>query len=112
MKRIHLAVLGICLAGTFLLGIFLGFVVPRLGELAVHSPTYTSSTLLTQVQTVSELVTVKYIIERVVVQEDVKWIPGLGENRVLLLAHGVVKAGIDLSKLAPQDFQYRPEGPD
>jgi len=35
------------------------------------------------------------------VLEDVKW---YGENRVLLLAHGVVKAGIDLKRLQPSDI--------
>jgi len=28
-----------------------------------------------------------------------------GENRILLLAHGIVKAGIDLGRLAPGDLQ-------
>jgi hypothetical protein len=53
-----------------------------------------------QVQSLSEIITVKYVIEKVVVLEDVKW---YGENRVLLLAHGVVKAGIDLKRLQPSD---------
>jgi hypothetical protein len=53
-----------------------------------------------QVQSLSEIITVKYVIEKVIVLEDVKW---YGENRVLLLAHGVVKAGIDLKRLQPSD---------
>jgi len=32
--------------------------------------------------------------------QDLKW---YGENHVLLLAHGVVKAGIDLKRLKPED---------
>jgi hypothetical protein len=40
-------------------------------------------------------------MDKVVVLEDVKW---YGENRVLLLAQGVVKAGIDLKKLQPADI--------
>jgi hypothetical protein len=36
------------------------------------------------------------------VLEDVKW---YGESRVLLLAHGVVKAGIDLKNLQPADVK-------
>jgi hypothetical protein len=35
------------------------------------------------------------------VLEDVKW---YGESRVLLLAHGVVKAGVDLKRLQPGDI--------
>lgn len=53
-----------------------------------------------QIQTLSDLVTVKYVVEKVVILDDAKW---YGENRVLLLAHGVVKAGIDLKRLKPGD---------
>jgi hypothetical protein len=34
--------------------------------------------------------------------EDVNW---YGENRVLLLAHGMVKAGMDLKRLTPEDVK-------
>lgn len=61
-----------------------------------------TSTILQQIQSVSELVTVKYVMEKVVILEDERW---YGENRILLLAHGVVKAGIDLSELNPDDIQ-------
>jgi hypothetical protein len=53
-------------------------------------------TILQQFQALSQYVTVKYVMERVVVLEDVKW---YGDNRVLLVAHGVVKAGLDLSTI-------------
>jgi hypothetical protein len=59
-------------------------------------------TVVQQVQTLSDLVTVKYVMEKVVVLEDVRW---YGENRVLLLAHGIVKGGIDLKRLKPDDVQ-------
>lgn len=59
-----------------------------------------TTSVVHEVQTLSDIVTVKYVIEKVVVLEDVKW---YGENRVLLLAHGVVKAGIDLKRLQPAD---------
>src|ERR1035437_6427788 len=59
-----------------------------------------TATVVEQVQTLSDLVTVKYVLEKVVILEDVKW---YGENRVLLLAHGVVKAGIDLKRITPDD---------
>jgi hypothetical protein len=59
-----------------------------------------TATVVKQVQALSDLVTVKYVLEKVVVLEDVKW---YGESRVLLLAHGVVKAGIDLKRLTPED---------
>jgi hypothetical protein len=59
-----------------------------------------TTSVVHEVQSLSEIVTVKYVIEKVVVLEDVKW---YGESRVLLLAHGVVKAGIDLKRLQPSD---------
>lgn len=60
---------------------------------------FDSAAVVTQVQGLAELVTVKYVIEKVVVLEDVKlW----GENRILLVAHGVVKAGVDLRSLSPE----------
>jgi len=65
----------------------------------------TTSTVIQQVRTLSELVTVKYVIEKVVILEDVKWVAVLGESRVLMVAHGTVKAGIDLSKMQPSDLE-------
>jgi hypothetical protein len=62
---------------------------------------FNTATILKQVQTVSELVTVKHVMEKVVVLEDVKW---YGGNRVLLVAHGVVKAGVDLGRLKEGDI--------
>ena len=52
--------------------------------------------LLRRVQDLNQLVTVRYVIDKVVLVEDVKW---YGENRLLMVAHGVVNAGIDLSKV-------------
>ena len=83
--------------GGILLGTYLGRLLPSAGGMK----SYNTATLLKQVQSLSELVTVKYVIEKVVVLEDVKW---YGENRVLLLAHGIVKAGVDLSRLKPDDI--------
>ena len=59
-----------------------------------------TTSVVHEVQSLSDLVTVKYVMDKVVVLEDVKW---YGENRVLLLAQGVVKAGIDLQRLKPED---------
>ncbi len=63
---------------------------------------YNTATVLQQVKTLSQLVTVQYVMEKVVVLEDVKW---FGENRVLLVAHGIVKAGVDLDQLKPEDLR-------
>lgn len=63
---------------------------------------YSGPALLTKVQTLAQFVTVKYTLEKVVEFDDVKW---YGDSRVLLVAHGVVKAGIDLSQLGPKDVE-------
>ncbi len=89
-------------------GIFLGVKVARWrGGGAAR--VYNTPVLLQQVQTLSELVTVKYVLEKVEVWEDPP--QGLlaqffaGDNRILLLAHGVVKAGVDFSQLKPEDMR-------
>jgi uncharacterized protein DUF4230 len=105
MLKRHLAFLTLLVAIIFALGLMLGVLLPRLAGLSRTPRIYSTSTLLLQVKTLSELVTVQYVIEKVVVLEDVKWIAGLGENRVLMVAHGVVKAGLDLGKLQPGDLQ-------
>jgi len=70
-----------------------------------RSPQMTSTaTILRQVQTLSQLVTVKYVLEKVVVFQDTRWYPG-GDNKVLLVAHGIVKAGINLTNIQPSDIQ-------
>lgn len=66
---------------------------------------YNTSTVIQQVQTLSQLVTVKYVMEKVVVFEDVKWSETFGKSRVLMVAHGVVKAGVDLGQLTAKDVR-------
>lgn len=83
---------------------FLGMLAVKLGA-AWGQPqpaVFNTSTVLKQVQALSELVTVKYVLEKVVIVEDPRW---YGENRLLLLAHGIVKAGVDLSELKPEHIQ-------
>jgi Protein of unknown function (DUF4230) len=63
--------------------------------------------LLVQVQTLSQLTTVKYVLEKVVRIEDPShWYElSLGENSLLMVAHGVVKAGVDLGELQPGNLE-------
>jgi hypothetical protein len=90
-------------------GLWLGKVLPRLGGFDASPKIYNTATLLKQVQTLSQLVTVKYVMEKIVVLEGApkgvleQFLPG--ESRVILVAHGVVKAGVDLSQLKPGDLQ-------
>ncbi len=105
-KRL-LVIVGVFTAIIF--GLWLGTVLPHLAGFNAPSKVYNTATLLRQVQTLSQLVTVKYVMEKVVVLEDPpkgvleQFLPG--ESRVILVAHGVVKAGVDLSQLKPGDLQ-------
>lgn len=86
------------------LGVGLGFFVRRLLPGGSGPVIYSNAAVLRQVQTLSQLVTVKYVLEKVVIFEDVKWYPG-GDSRVLLVAHGIVKAGVDFDKVKLEDVQ-------
>jgi hypothetical protein len=82
------------------LAVYLTFTITRWLNRGTGLHFWNTTSVVHEVQSLSDLVTVKYVMEKVVVLEDVKW---YGENRVLLLAHGVVKAGIDLKRLKPED---------
>jgi len=93
---------GLLLATILLiLGIIIGIFIPHLRDRGGKEKIYDTATVLKQIQGLSELVTVKYMVERVIVLEDVKW---YGENRVMLVVNGIVKAGVDLSKLKQEDI--------
>jgi Protein of unknown function (DUF4230) len=75
----------------------------RSGALRVEN----TATIIRQVQTLSDLVTVKYVMQKI---EFVDSPPGgtlgkfiQGDNKVMLLAQGIVKAGIDLKQITPDD---------
>jgi hypothetical protein len=89
------------LALIFIFGLLVGILLPRFVRSNSAPAIRNTAVVLTQIQTLSQLVTVKYVLEKVVVLEDAKW---YGENRVLLVAHGIAKAGIDLGKLQPGDI--------
>ena len=92
------------LALVFGLGLGAGLFTSRLWGGGVQRFLNTA-TVIRQVQTLAQLVTVKYSMEKIVVLEDVKWSETFGTSRVLLVAHGVVKAGVDLSGLKPGDVR-------
>jgi hypothetical protein len=87
------------------LGVYLGLTVARWrgGGLRVEN----TATIIQQVQTLSDLVTVKYVMQKVELVDSPpestlgKFIQG--DNQVLLLAQGIVKAGIDLKKITADD---------
>ncbi len=109
MLRQRLARAALVLAIIFGLGLVFGLRLPRWVGVRSQPKVYSTPTLLQQVKTLSQLVTVQYVLEKVVVLE----VPPdsmlgkmfAGENRVLMVAHGIVKGGIDLDRLRPGDLQ-------
>jgi len=104
MQRLRPYLAFVALLVIFFFGLWAGFFAPRLMGWGTGSRVYGTATVLQQVQTLSEFVTVKYVMEKVVVLEDVKWYPG-GDSRVLLIAHGIVKAGVDFKQLNASDVR-------
>jgi hypothetical protein len=84
----------------FSMGLVVGTVAHRWLPFG-SGPSFSSATIVTQVQNLQQLVTVKYVLEKVVDYDDPRW---YGDNRVLFVAHGVVKAGIDLAMLKKEDI--------
>lgn len=86
-----------------------GWLGSKLARARLTSRPYEENTavVIQQLQTLADLVTVKYVVEKVVIL-DAPPASTLGQfvqgdNRLLLLAHGVVKAGIDLKHFSPSD---------
>jgi len=102
MKKSYLLVALFALLLVFLVGLWLGVMVPRFLTGGSGPRMLPSATVLRQVQTLSQLVTVKYVMEKIVIMEDAKW---FGDNRVLLVANGIVKAGVNLESIKPEDLQ-------
>src|SRR6266487_2678215 len=102
MLKTRLIILGLVLAIAAGVTLFIALLWVRLPGMSVPPKIQNTATILKQVQTLSELVTVKYVLEKVVILEDIKW---YGENRVLLVAHGIVKAGVDLKEIKPEDVR-------
>jgi hypothetical protein len=102
MLKTRLIIVGLMLAIAAGVALFCALVWIRLPDLRGPAKIQNTTSILKQVQTLSDLVTVKYVLEKVVILEDVKW---YGENRVLLVAHGIVKAGVDLQQIKPEDVR-------
>lgn len=64
--------------------------------------TLDSATIITQVQSLKQLVTVRYSIERVVGLKEPK-VP-FGEESILLMVEGQALAGVDLESMRPRDI--------
>jgi len=102
MFKTRLIIVGRVLAIAIGMALFIALLLVRPPGIGAPAKIQSTATIVQQVQTLSELVTVKYVLERVVILDDIKW---YGENRVLLVAHGIVKAGVDLQEIKPQDVR-------
>jgi hypothetical protein len=102
MLKTRLIIVGLVLAITAGVVLFIALLWVRLPGFSAPPRIQNTATILKQVQTLSELVTVKYVLEKVVVLDDIKW---YGESRVLLVAHGIVKAGVNLQEVKPEDMR-------
>jgi len=102
MLKTRLIIVGLALAIALGVALFVALLFVRLPSIGTPVKIQSTATIVQQVQTLSELVTVKYVLEKVVILDDIKW---YGENRVLLVAHGIVKAGVDLQELKPDDLR-------
>jgi Protein of unknown function (DUF4230) len=107
MRRVKQIFRVLAVALIFIAGAWLGVTLTRLLTPAAGLHEESTATVVQQVQTLSDLVTIKYVMERVeIVNSPPTTTLGMfvqGENRVLLLAHGIVKAGIDLKRIQPDD---------
>ena len=102
MKAFRLLILCFVLICIFGFGLFIGTLFRKETPPPKAPQIANTATVLKQIQALAELNTVKYVLEKVVVLEDPKW---YGENRVTLIAHGIVKGGIELKNIAEGDIQ-------
>jgi len=100
--KTRLIIVGLVLAIVTGMALFIALLLVRPPGLGTQPKIQSTTTIVQQVQTLAELVTVKYVLEKVVILDDIKW---YGENRVLLVAHGIVKAGVDLKEIKPEDVR-------
>jgi hypothetical protein len=109
MAKTRRGIATLLVAGLFVVGMFFGVKLSRWMNSRRAEPRYNTPAIIQEVQTLSELVTVKYVLEKVEVWNDPpKNLIGqffAGDNRILLLAHGIVKAGVDFSQLKTEDVQ-------
>ena len=61
------------------------------------------SAIVVQIERLNQLVVVKYTLQQVIEMEQSR--PLYGNEKLLLLVHGKVLGGVDLSRLTPQDVR-------
>ena len=105
-KRIALAVFAVIV--IFLFGLLIGAFFQKFFGARPPAQIYNTSTVIKQIQGLSELVTVKYVMEKIVIlevpPESVLAQLFSGQSRLMLLAHGITKAGIDFQQVGTNDL--------
>jgi hypothetical protein len=107
MQRIRQAFGSLMVLLIFAVGLLFGVVASHWLRRPAGLQLIGTATVVERVQTLSDLVTVKYVLEKVVILDAPpqstlgRFVQG--DNRVLLLAHGIVKAGVDLKAITPAD---------
>ena len=95
------------LAGRTLMGSLVRAPTPT----AIPSPTPVSrAAVVQQIQRLSRLETSSYSVQTVVTAERPGGLFGIGGQKVLLVVHGTVVAGIDLNKLQPENVTVSSDG--
>jgi hypothetical protein len=101
----------ILLAAVFIIGLVVASLIAVAILRRSSAPKIAATpSVIVQIQSLSELVTVKYVIEKVVFAEAPKattldqLLPGR-DDKLTLLALGIVKAGVDLSRIRPEDIE-------
>jgi hypothetical protein len=65
-------------------------------------------TIINEIRPIARLETIQYTLEKVIIAEEgQELIAGLFGDRLLLVAHGTVIAGVDLSKLSAENLEFR-----
>jgi hypothetical protein len=108
----------VVVALVFLGQSLLGNLLPRtvsLPSLPTPAPTptptiITGAAVVQQIQSLSRLETATYTIQTVVTVERPGSFLGIGSQRLLVIVHGNVVAGVDLGKLRPQDVTVLDNG--
>jgi len=104
-KRLAIALVAVALViGLMMAALLALMILRRSGGIRVAN----TPSVVMQIQSLSELVTVKYVIEKVIFAETTttNLIDRLrGTDKIILLGHGIVKAGVDMSGVKPEDVQ-------
>ena len=101
------------MAAAFLVGLAIAALLAVKILRGSSAPKFANTpSVVVQIQSLSDLVTVKYVIEKVVFAETPRTttidqlLPGR-DDKIILLAHGIVKAGVNLSRVKPEDVETR-----